>query len=816
MEQILKNKFTIFLFLVSAFLLNSCNLIHGSGQSEIKYQDLELRDGLTYGQSFYAKHNGLQAVSLYLTPGMAGDGEIQLLLRHKLSDTENLDKISIKRSQIVSAGYYTFEFLEPSESYLKGFFALIDYEGDGSVILGSADSNSYEDGAAYLNGDSFPRQLSFNLSYSPKPMLLSLVKLFFTKWLPCILFSILLFILPGYAILDALNVHFEEKSFVEKIVFSIGLSLSITPIFFLWTNLVGVKLGVFYAIIPLSFSVGYLIYKAIKSKAVFKNSMAKELLQKIEIPDLILLFLILVLIFIRFWIIRPLPLPLWGDSYQHTLITQLLFENNGLFKSWLPYADIPRFTYHFGFHSNAAIFKWISGETAAQAVLVFGQVINIFSIIVLYPMARFLSPNKNKWAGVVAVLIGGFILKMPNFYTNWGRYTQLIGQVVLLPSVLFLWKIFTEEKFHWKYIAVASLMIAGLAFSHYRVLVIFILFIPVLLVTAFRNNTKQKLLKISLIASFAFILFLPWFINAFGGSMVESFVTKLKPAQTSLGPTIVSINPLRVLEYSGLFNYISKPAAYLLLVIIVFFVFKKNLYATAFMIWWIFAFIAGFPSLFNLPGKEIISGFTILIALFIPLSVMVGSFIGTIFLSNAKFKDLTIALSIVICIFLAIWFGRQRLYDIDPSTYALVTYPDLEAANWINENIPDSEKIFINSFAAYNNTAIVGSDGGWWLPYLIKNQTNVPPLNYMAELNNQEKINIFENEKKFWEMGLNSEDVKILLFREKYNYVFIGQKQGGVNNPGGFLNSVELMGKKDFVLAYEKDNVRIFNFTFSN
>ncbi len=810
MKPNFKNKPVVILFLLLMLLLNSCTLIQGSGQSEIKYQDLELSDCLTLGQSFYAKHNGLQAIGLFLTPGKTGDGEIQLLLRHKLSETTNIAKTSLKREEIDSPGYYTFEFSEPNESYLKGFFVLIDYEGEGSVILGSGDSNSYEDGAAYLNGASFPRQLSFNLSYSPKPMLLSLVKLFITKWLLWIFLSILLFLLPGYTILNVLNIHFEEKSLVEKIAFSIGISLSITPVFFLWTNLIGINLGIFYALIPIFLSLGILIFKTIKKKTSFAIIGSRHFFKSVEIPDIVFGFLLLLLIFIRFWIIRPLPLPLWGDSYQHTLITQLLFENNGLFQSWLPYADIPRFTYHFGFHSNAVNFQWISGETAAQAVLVFGQVINIFSIFVLYPMARFLTPNKNKWAGVAAVLIGGFLFNMPNFYTNWGRYTQLIGQVILLPSVLFLWKMFVEKKLSWKYIAISALMIAGLAFSHYRILVIFILFIPVLFVTGFRHHTKQKLLTISIIASLAFILFLPWFLNAFGGSMVELFLAMVKPIQTSTGTTTAAINPLLTLETSGLFSYISKPVFYFLLLIIIFFIFKRNFYGLAFIIWWIFAFIAGFPTMFHLPGKDILSGFAILIALFIPISIVLGSFIGNLIFSAEKFKKVITIVAVLICVFLALWFGRQRLYDIDPKTFALATFPDLEAANWINENISDSQKIFINSFPAFDDTVVVGSDAGWWLPYLTKNQVSVPPLNYGFEMEVDEKKAIIDEAFEIWNSGIVSVDGRKLLEEEGYEYIFIGQKKGEVNSPQKYRILQEFSEIGGLSLTYKNDNVVLF------
>jgi hypothetical protein len=813
MNRVWKRQIFVIEFIVAILFLNSCTFIQGSGQNEVQFQDLALYEGLTYGQSFYASHNGLQSIKMFLSPGEVGEGEIHVFLRHQSSDTSNIAVSTLSRSLITSAAYYEFVFPEPNESYLEGYFILIDYEGQGSVYLGSADQMSYEDGAGYFNGASFPRQLTFTLSYAFKPLLSSLIKLVLTKWLVWIMLAIFLFVVPGYAILSSVGIEFEDRYFFEKIIFSIGVSLSLTPIIFCWTNLVGVKLGIFYAILPVLFALVFSVYKLFKRKPKINIQTMRVFLCKIEIADIVLFFLILLLIFIRLWIIRGIPLPLWGDSYQHTLITQLLYEHNGLFQSWEPYADLPRFTYHFGFHANAVDFQWLSGETAAQAVLIFGQILNIFSVLAVYPIAVYLTPNKNKWAGIIAVLTAGFFLNMPNFYTNWGRYTQLMGQVILLPCILFLWKILSEKKFDWRYWIIASVMVAGLAFSHYRVMVIFILFVPVLFISNFKNQTKNKIIGLAVTGALSFIIFLPWFINAFGGTMDELLIGIFQSTQLQLAATPLAEISRPTLESSGLLGYISMELLGLLLLASIFFVFKRNGKAISFIVWWLLAFVAGFPLMFYLPGKDIISGFTILIALFIPASIILGSFIGSLIWSNVKFKLLANAAFAIVCICLAIFFGRQRLYDIDSDTYALATWPDMAAANWINENIPDSARIFINYFPAYSDSVIVGSDAGWWLPYLTKNQVYVPPLNYGFELTRDEKSGIISDAFALWENGALSTYGKEELAKEGYNYIYIGQKQGRVNSPQRYRLDVEdVLGSPILELDAQMDFINILSF----
>ena len=42
-------------------------------------------------------------------------------------------------------------------------------------------------------------------------------------------------------------------------------------------------------------------------------------------------------------------------------------------------------------------------------------------------------------------------------------------------------------------------------------------------------------------------------------------------------------------------------------------------------------------------------------------------------------------------------------------------------------------RFLVNSFPAYKNSVIVGSDGGWWLPLLARRNTTLPPITYTFE-----------------------------------------------------------------------------------
>ncbi|MEP7198818.1 MAG: hypothetical protein ABI874_03270, partial [Chloroflexota bacterium] len=51
------------------------------------------------------------------------------------------------------------------------------------------------------------------------------------------------------------------------------------------------------------------------------------------------------------------------------------------------------------------------------------QVVNVFAILALVPLATRLTHNR--WASVGVVLLAGLLFHMPNMYSDWGRYSQL-------------------------------------------------------------------------------------------------------------------------------------------------------------------------------------------------------------------------------------------------------------------------------------------------------------------------------------------------------------------------------------------------------
>jgi hypothetical protein len=226
-----------------------------------------------------------------------------------------------------------------------------------------------------------------------------------------------------------------------------------------------------------------------------------------------------------------LDAPLWGDSYHHTLIAQLLVDNGGLFNSWQPYAEMQSLTYHFGFHGAAAVLHWLGGLAVPKAVVWAGQLLNILAALALYLLALRISDSR--WAGVGTLLVAGLLASMPSYYVNWGRYTQLAGQVILPAAIYLTWVVVENQELaiadrrwsvvggrwslaDWRFFILSWIALAGLALAHYRVLIFVVLFFPALFLLQLGRQPLLGVLTRMAVVCGGALLALPWFARLIG------------------------------------------------------------------------------------------------------------------------------------------------------------------------------------------------------------------------------------------------------------------------------------------------------------
>ena len=190
----------------------------------------------------------------------------------------------------------------------------------------------------------------------------------------------------------------------------------------------------------------------------------------------------------RIWQARELVFPNWVDSQHHVLIIRKIIENGGLPSTLEPYLPGP-FYYHFAFHAVTAFFSVLSGLAPERAVLILGQVINACVGISVYALAKAI--GKDWRIGAMAAFFVTFATKMPGYYLTWGRYTLLMG-VMILPVAMAEVIQVKENHEHWWQMTGLTLLTAGTLLSHYFAAFLLALFLIILAILWFARSLKAK------------------------------------------------------------------------------------------------------------------------------------------------------------------------------------------------------------------------------------------------------------------------------------------------------------------------------------
>ena len=764
-----------------------------------------LEPGHPVGQTFVVRHAGLGGVEIWLEPGQDGQGEILLHLRPDPQVADELATATLPLARVSGPGFYRFTFPPLPHSHGRYAYAFLELQGRGSIQVGVGPGDVYLDGALYREHQPVDAQMAFRLVYDPRHVMLDLAQAA-VGGLGLLGVAGLLYVVPGWALLAWLWPR-DRLSWAERLGIAVGLSLALYPLLLLWTDLVRLHLGPLYAWLPAAGGLAALVwhYRAWRPRKGWE-SLWRWARSEALWPDLALLAVLGLVFTVRLLVVRTLDVPMWGDSYQHTMIAQLLVDHGGLFDSWEPYVPLQSFTYHFGFHAAMAAFHWLSGMEMVQTVLWGAQILNALAVLALYPLAVRVSGNR--WAGVGAVLVAGLLSPMPMYYVNWGRYTQLAGQAILPAAVLLSWSAWQASRQDWRPVALCWVTVGGLGLTHYRVLIFYIVFVVVWGILSLRRGTWQRVLsRIACVGVGAVGLFLPWFVHTFAGRIVSNLGRQLTTAPGQLSAFARQYNAI------GNLSFYLAPIWWLLLAVAVAAgLWRRRRGVLLVSLWWFLVFIAANPDWLNLPGSGTISNFALFIAAYIPAGVLIGDLLGRLVVWLGRWRGASV-LATLLVVTVGLGGTRARMRDVLPSRHAMVTRSDLRAQTWIRENVPEDARFLVNSFFAYGGSVIVGSDGGWWLPLLAGRANTVPPLNYGTEQGPWSEYREWINNltQQIQETGIDAPETLALLQKHGIAHVYIGQQQGRVNYSGpDVLDSNALLRSAHYRLVYHQDRVWVF------
>ncbi|MBS1251895.1 MAG: hypothetical protein MAG451_00929 [Anaerolineales bacterium] len=590
-----------------------------------------------------------------------------------------------------------------------------------------------------------------------------------------------------------------------QVALSVGASLAILPLGFLYTTLLGVTLTP----VRLSAVLAVMAILALWRLWGLRWRPLAPWRDRSIWPALAMFGGLLALtLVLRMWQARGLAVSAWVDGVHHTLIARLIAEEGRVPSDYGPYLDGGPFIYHFGFHALAAALAWLTGLPVHRAVLVMGQVLNALLGVGLYgltvtlmrgraeecrngegkerenradakasffSLAPSLPCSLTQTAGLLAMGVVGTISLMPAYYVTWGRYTQLAGLALLPTAFIFsLWWI--EDGKRWA-LVLASMSVAGLGVVHYRVLVFYGAFVVVYLGYRITEGAVVGFVRAAVLAGASLLLLAPW-------------IARMAVVLTTRGawPGLQVDAQYTTLPYDLLLMRRN-----LLLVIVASWgltlgMWRRHRGVIAVGLWVLLLAAIAAAGFVAVPASVVV------ISLFLPVAVLVGYFVAEGVLAPLPHRGRTVAG--VGLLFVALGGAAGMRSVINPATI-LFTQDDMDAVAWVCDNTPLEARFLINNRLWQGNVR-VGTDAGYWLSVLADRETVPPPALYVLGTPGQVD---FTNQVSGPASHGHLDPTQ--LRNAGITHVFLGSR-------GGAIDAAALLSDPDFDLLYADGGAWVF------
>ncbi len=776
----------------------------------------------TVGQTFVASEAGLQGIALKGHAATRCEDKaspcpsIILHLRASPTATTDLRQATASLAALTANKWLRFSFEPLPASRLTTYYFFIEPPATaGTLYYGPAES--YLDGAMLLNGQPQEGQLTFYTVYNRIWIARTILGKIGAA-IPASIAIMLLLILPGGALLAWLRPQTETDSF-GWLTIAMGISLALFPMLFLLNRVVNGRLSspIIWGLLGLS---GILL--GWRASTTFLWKYPDNFDKYSEIWWYTLTAVIVGLIIITRWaIIWNVTIPFWGDSVQHAVIAQRMIESGGLFNSWLPYTNFQTLTVHFGFHTLVALLYWLIGGDVPYLTLLAGQIFNVLAVLVLYPLAIYLSGKR--WAGTIAILIGGLISPMPMYYVNWGRYSQLAGQAIL-PIALWLFMTGVSKcKLDRSWLLLA-MVLAGMSLAYYRMPLFWVSFVGLWLIGFFiKHHDRATLWQVSKIlvsqTVLTFVLLLPWILNVINGQLPTSVAKSAEKIATIDFAWKLNLICQQNEVWQNITFYAGSIPFTIAIIALLWGTWHRQWLMILPGVWFIGLALSPFVQLLPLPITVFMKSFDLIISIYIPVALLGGGLVGEgihwLIQKQTRYRSIGTFVMLTLLLIGTLWGAWQSAFLLDRK-HQMVFAPDEQAMQWIKQNTPPNAIFFVDGFTVYNDTSIVGADAGWWIPLLANRPNTMPPqyaLLNEAEITpnyRQEVLNLVLNLR---DGALASPQGIALLKKHGISYVYLGQAQGKVNNPAPIINPQKLSQTHGFDLVYHQDRVWIFALT---
>ena len=483
---------------------------------------------------------------------------------------------------------------------------------------------------------------------------------------------------------------------------------------------------------------------------------------------LIALLVLAIFVIWRLWQARELVFPNWVDSQHHVLIIRKIIENGGLPSTLEPYLPGP-FYYHFAFHAVTAFFSVLSGLAPEQAVLILGQVLNACVGISVYALAK--AVGRDWRVGLLAAFFVTFVTKMPGYYLTWGRYTLLMGVMILPVAMAEVISVKNRHENWWQKAGLA-LLTAGTLLSHYLAAFLLVLFLAFLslqwLVETLRSKSADwiPIVSVTISAFTGLVLASRWIYRVFVYSNATS-----RPVVRMMEPTTLEG------AWDYLYSIVGPVSGYILIALGIVGLFWAALTTKKFYFfsWALLVLALSLPTGFRLMNFRY--DYYALIS-FLPITITSAFMISLVFEKLIPDKKLSSSLILLVGLLMSSFGASQNLRSINQET-VLATRSDKVALQWINTHTPENARFFINT-VGWSANNYRGVDGGGWILPSTGRWSIVPTIFYPMSGDKDFVENTFDQGKRASLLTECGEDFWSLMYDAQITYLYVKEGVGGV------------------------------------
>jgi hypothetical protein len=613
-----------------------------------------------------------------------------------------------------------------------------------------------------------------------------------------ILSLIAVFLIPGWSFILITGLWRLWRP-LQRWIIAIGASIAFYPILYYLTRFIlpTIHIGLYKNLTILIIGIILILF------FVRKNWREQFSFDRWEV---ITILFIGATIFTRFWIIKDLPYPAWTDSLHHSILTKLTAELGQLPFTLEPYSGTSLDMYHLGLYSISGVVQQLSGAPAYTALLWSAQIFNgLCAIGIYFVLDRFVG----KWASLTGVVVAGLLSFQPAWYVNWGRFTQLSSQVIMLLAFGATWELLQythrdAKKISMRQAAGFVILTAGLNAAvfliHFRVAVYYLPFLLGIVlyevILAVKNhNLMKSLVKTLQIGGLSLFLIIPVLIPAITSYLNQKTSEGLAEFsdanfsysfQTILG---IGLHPW-LFWASVLFGLIALAS-------------RHRIFAIITWLWVLLLFIEGNLYRLGIPFLNFTNFSGIMIGFYIPASILLGLGVETIAeriptkLSSHFYQYFIYGLFIMG--FVASFY---RSTGIESWRFLMTDY-DRQAMDWINQNTAADSVFAINTYFWLENYPI-GTDGGYWIPYFTGRRTNTETM--LLPTNQPEEMNLLEKRSEAIASYTSGSGDLHALCDLSINYIYSGK--GNALSKAFDTQTIEL--NPDARLIYQNPGVMIF------